>query len=163
MVSNPISSNQIVDVPINIGCLDVTCKDLNTILEAIIAKVCEPIDFSELNFGCLDEVDNQVDLYQQLIDKVCEVTVDQGITFNPELLEYCATDSWICGEEACLIVENNCDPGNITLENVLQAIISRQQTITEKLTEICGRLDSLEGQYTSLNNRITQIENTCCQ
>lgn len=163
MVSNPISSNQVVDVPIELGCLDVSCNDLNTILGAIIDKVCNPIDFSGLDFGCLDVVDNQVDLYQQIIDKICEVTVDVGITFTPESLEYCATDTWQCGEDPCLTVENSCDPGNITLENVLQAIISRQQTITEKLTEFCDRLDTLEAQVSSLDIRVTQIENSCCQ
>lgn len=163
MVSNPISSNQVVDVPIDLGCLSVTCTDLNSILSAIIDKVCNPIDLSVLTFGCLDEVDNQIDLYQQLIDKVCEVTVDVGITFSPESLEFCASDTWLCGENPCLVVENACDPGNITLENVLQAIISRQQTLTEKLTEVCERLDTLEAQVSSLDIRVTQIENTCCQ
>lgn len=163
MVTNPISSNQVVDVPIDLGCLEVECKDLNSILEAIITKVCTPIDLSSLDFECLDEVDNQLDLYQQIITKICEETVTTGITFDPGVLEYCSTDSWACGDNPCLVVENSCDPGNITLENVLQAVISRQQSLSTLLSDICNDISSINNAISALDVRVTQLENTCCQ
>lgn len=163
MVSNPISSNQVVDVPIDLGCLNVECKDLNSILGAIVDKICNPIDLSSLNFDCLDEVDNQLDLYQQIIDKVCEAPVSPGITFTPGVLEYCSTDSWVCGDDPCLTVENSCDPGNITLENVLQALISRQQALSVQVSSICDQITTINNQISALESRVTTLENTCCQ
>jgi len=144
-----ISAGQIVDVNINLDCLDVECNTLNNVLQALVDKVCDT-ELPSLDFKCLPQVTTQAALYQALIDKVCETNEPAPTTFT---MSFCQTDTWACGQPACI-------PSQTTLNATVQALIARVNSLTNIISSQCTQIANLQSQINQLTLQVNNLD--CC-
>ena len=167
MTTNPISANQIVDVNIDLKCLEVDCKTLPNVLQAVVDKVCETVtdsnEFTPLDFKCLDAVTTQTAFNQEVVDKLCELEESGGPNAPVCNLNYCASDNWDCqNRDTCLIVTNPCNPTTVTTCDVLQAMIKRMVAQGDVIIDLCSRVTTLESRVNTIQTQLTIIQTTCC-
>lgn len=169
MITSPISANQVVDVNIDFKCLEVTCKNLPNTLQALVDKVCEDgPDYTALEYGnCVEPGETLTEVLQNIITAIPCV---EGDVVTPSIAEQeieglttCSTDGWNCGAaDACLTFTNDCDPGNITLEVVLQTLINRMVAMGNVIKTQCTAISTLQSQVATLNAQVATIQSTCC-
>ena len=166
-----ISSNQVISVPITFECITPDCKNLNGVLKAIDSKLCEQADlelnYNNLSSACVDSADNLQDLLQNIIGAIPCPRGEGGSTPVPDTtingLMACATDGWSCSRpDACFNFTNECDPGNVTLKIVLQALIDRNVAYGNVITNLCARISTLEADVAALQLTVSQIQESCC-
>ena len=167
MITAPISSNQITNVPIEFTCIEPECKTLNAVLTAIDEKLCEAgPDYMTLDFtDCIAESDTQLGVLQNIIDAVSCITPSSTVVGDAPItgLTFCSSDSWDCDEnDACLTVTNACDPGVITVKVVLQALINRDVAQGNVIKDLCDRLTDLEATVAAQQLTIASIQSSCC-
>jgi hypothetical protein len=166
MITDPISSSQVVDVPVTFSCIQPTCKNLNSVLLAIDSKLdCDPPDFTTLDFGCVPEADNLKGVLQNILNEITCTTPTTNPVPDTTItgLTTCSTDHWNCGApDACLTITNTQDPGNITLKVVLQALINREVALGNTILQLCGRITTLEETVAAQQLTITTIQTSCC-
>jgi hypothetical protein len=166
MVTAPLSSSQIIDVPVTFACITPTCKDLNSVLLALDAKLeCEKPDYTTLDFGCVPEADTELGVLQNILDNISCTTPTSTVVPDAPLtgITYCSTDHWNCGApDACLTVTNPQNPGVITLKILLQAMINREVALGNTVLSLCSRISALEATVAAQQLTITTIQTSCC-
>ncbi len=170
MVNTPISANQVIDVPIELNCLEVPCKTLPNVLQAIVDKLCVAApDLSTLDFRCVVPTTAPVDLLgvlQGIINVLpCDVdpvppTSNDGVITG---LTGCTPDSWDCSDaDACISLANVCNPGVVTVSVVLQALLNRNVSYGNAIKLLCAQVAALQSQISTLQLQVTTIQTTCC-
>ena len=154
-VTKPVPASRVVDVLADPMCLSIQCTDLRTVMDALVAKVCNS-DLPSLDFKCLTPVTTVEELYQLLIDEVC--TVQEVVIPVEDAYELCSLETFVCNP-ACLVVTNPC--GDTTEHDVIQALISRSNTLLNELCALKDRVAALESANISLINKIAGLQNCC--
>ncbi len=166
MVTAPLSSNQITDVPVTFTCITPTCKDLNSVLLAIDAKLeCEKPDYTTLDFGCVPESGTELGTLQNILNNISCSSPSSGTVPDTTLtgITLCSTDHWGCGSpDACLTVPNVQNPGVITVKTLLQALINREVAMGVAIQGLCTRITDLEATVATQQLTITTIQTSCC-
>lgn len=166
MITTPIPASQIVSVDIDLECLTVTCPTLEGVLQAIVSKLCVlpsevSVDFGELDFKCLAATNTQTEFNQLVIDTLCglpEVVSPDTITLN-----YCVTDGWDYEPLECFVIAECGVPVTTpSLNQILQALISRTLSYQDKIIALNDRIAELEDSLSTLQLTVTQIQSTCC-
>lgn len=166
-----ISSNQVISVPITFECITPSCKNLNGVLQAIDAKLCEQSDlelnYNSLSSNCVNSADNLQDLLQNIIGAISCSGSGSEPTPVPDAtisgLTACSTDGWSCSRpDACFQFTNEIDPGNVTLKIVLQALIDRNVAYGNVITNLCSKISTLEADVAALQLTVSQIQESCC-
>jgi len=174
MTNNPISSNQVIDVPVTLNCLTPSCKTLNAVIQAVDTEVCNlksSTDVSGLAFGgCVAPADSVADVLQSIINALpCSTTVPGNPTFDADVanavltgLLACSSDHWNCAaQDGCIDLTNQCDPGVVTVQLAIQALINRVVALGTTIKSQCDRIDDLETNIATMQLQITQLQ-TCC-
>ena len=178
VISNPINSNQIVGLDIDLKCLiNCDCKDcksLNEILQLIVDKLCkDEIKIEDLDTRCLDgSLTSNQQLIQSIINKLdCSTSSTDSTTPTNPLgldisgLNLCDDDLWACNNTTpCLFVKDSCgNPvSNYTIKDVLQTIIKRLLSYQKAIKALCDENEALKTRLNNLELRLTNIENNCC-
>lgn len=160
-VTNPIMGQQVVDVPIDKKCIDITCFDLPSILQAIIDHSCDnslPDNFDT----CLGEFETLEAFSNQVATDLCDVKdrvtalegADTTISVNN-----CLSDNWNYDSENCLSNAGSCGQ---SVETLIQLLVSRTLAYQTKIIELHDTVIDLQSQITTLETRISNVENTCC-
>lgn len=165
-----ISSNQVISVPISFNCITPSCKNLNGVLQAIDAKLCEAsdltLDYNQLDFGCVQESDNLQDLIQSILDNISCSSPGGSTSVQDATLTgitACSTDSWSCSRpDACFDLTNDLDPGNLTVKLMFQKLINRNVAYGNVITNLCTRISALEADIATLQLTVSQIQESCC-
>jgi hypothetical protein len=169
MITNPISANQVIDVAIDDKCLDITCKTLPNVLQAIVDKICEDeADYSTLDFGCVESASSLTGVLQNILNAItCDEGGSGGQT-TPNNLEItgltpCTTDNWNCSNtDACFDLGNVCDPGVVTVKLALQKLINRNVAYGNVIKSLCSQISDLQQQINVINLTVTNIQTSCC-
>lgn len=171
LITNPISANQVVDVPIDMGCIgSVPCKNLPNVLQAITDKICQGLDVSDLEFGdCVTPGSTVPEVLQNIITSItcadggepgCDCPTNDIVLTG---LTECSTDSWTCAQpDACFTLTNTCDPGVITLQVVLQALLDRNVAYGNVIKNQCAQISTLQSQVAALQLAVSNIQSSCC-
>lgn len=165
-----VSASQVVDVrPASWGCLQVPCADLNSVINAIVAKICEgEQDYSTLDFGCVVPGDTLSEVLQHMLDAI---QCDGGGGGNPPVVQDatltgltpCTSDNWNCSEnDSCLTFDNPCNPGEVTVKLVLQALVNRLVAYGTVIKSQCAQISDLQTQINTLSLIVTNIQTSCC-
>jgi hypothetical protein len=165
-----VSASQVIDVrPTSWGCLNVPCTDLNSAINAIVAKLCEgEQDYSSLDFGCVVPGETLSEVLQNILN---EIQCGDGGGGNPPVVQNatvtgltpCTSDNWNCAEvDSCLTFDNPCNPGEVTVKLVLQALINRLVAYGTVIKSQCAQLSSLQTQINTLSLVVTNIQSSCC-
>ena len=182
-ISNPIPSGQIVDFDINYGCLESPeCENINNIVNTIIEPLCELIqqvggfDPSDLNLECLEEEIEESEegvvlktILQALINRLCMFTESEsGFDFDWTGFNVCDSDNWSCDDESqCLplVDENNESIAVYNTKQLLRVVVRRLMGVQNYICDLEDRIETLETNYTTLESRLTIVENiqtSCC-
>ena len=170
-VTNPISSNQVISVPIDWKCLEVPCPTLTLGLQAIVDKICDEPDYTTLDFGCVTPSETHLGTLQSILTAIDEIgcgahnlnTLTDATDLNVTGLTACSTDSWECNRaDACFDFTNACDPGEITVGLVFQKLIDRNVAYGNMLKILCDRVTELEEIVADQQLAITNIQTSCC-
>jgi hypothetical protein len=170
MVTNPISANQIVSVDIDYKCLDVTCKDLPHVLQAIVDKVCDEPDFTTLDFGCVTPATTLLGTLQNTLTAVDTIgcgagggaPVTNATTLTVAGITACSSEIWGCDSSSCFDLTNACDPGEITVGLLFQKLINRNVAYANTIKSLCTRLEDAENAIAALQLSVTTIQTSCC-
>ena len=162
-IVNPVMGMQVVDVNIeDKKCLDVTCYNLPTILQAIIDKLCDnalPDSF----VTCVGTYDTLENTLEGIATKVCDIEdrlESVEASDNTVSVNMCVSDNWnFADDDECLGSSNTCgyDPAA-----VLQILISRVLAYQTKIIELNDRVVSLETALSVQQSIINNIQTTCC-
>ncbi len=173
--NNPVSIKQILD-SFDLGCIQRptgTCNTFKNDLELFVKDYCKNrIDISTLNKKCLTASTNQ-ELIQELINKV-DCSGSSSSTTNPSSdidvsnINFCGTDNWECPDcfscDDCLVIRNA--QGNVitnyTIKDLFQSYIKRINSLQKKICVLNANLITQQAQINSLLNRVTLIEDNCC-
>lgn len=178
IISNPINSNQIVGLDLDLKCLincDCNdCKSLNEILQLLIDKLCkDAIDIDKLDIRCLSgSLTTNQQLLQSIINKL-DCSTSSTDTTNPNNtldldvtgLNLCDDDLWACNNfTPCLFIKDSC--GNpvtkYTIKDVLQTIIKRLLAYQKAIKSLCDENTALKARLDALELRLNTIETNCC-
>lgn len=174
-VSNPISSNQVVDVDVEFECLEPECKNLNGVLLEIDKRICDLEKPKDIDFKCLNPKETQAEILQEIIDHVCGGSNNGGgggssgggstspLSLNFDTLNLCTGDSWECDDAVCLTPFNLSNPASKTLQVLLQAMIAREISLSNEVKKLCTEVTTLKSRVTNLEAQLTIIQNNCCQ
>ena len=169
MITSPISANAVTDVPVDMKCLTVDCQTLPKVIQVLIDEICDlKVDYRALDYGdCVASATDLMDVLQNIINAIPCDTGSTAVTEANDLLltglTTCSSDGWDCREvDACFEFTNTCDPGIITVEVVIQALIDRNVAYGNTITLLCNRISVLESQVTTLQAQVTLVQTTCC-
>lgn len=144
-----IPAGQIVDVNIDTDCLDVECKTLNNVLQAIVDRLCDT-ELPSLDFKCLPQATTLQGLLQSIINRLCEEPEPTVTTFS---LSFCQTDTWNCGNTACI-------PSQTNLNDTVQALIARVNRLSQVISTQCTQIANLQSQIDQLTLQVNNLD--CC-
>lgn len=145
-----IPASTVVDVNIDMQCLDVECKTLPNVLQAIVDSLCSS-ELPSLDFKCLSPVETVPQFYQLVIDRLCSLSVpDVPTVYN---FESCLVDTWVCGATACI-------PGT-DLESTVQALIARVNRLSNIISNQCNQIELLESRINQLTTQVDNIKDCC--
>lgn len=174
-VSNPIPSNQIVDINLEWTCgNEPECPTLDNVLQAIIEEVCdkEPmIDLNELTFdACFNGnvvPGNTTELLQAIVNDIAALACPDVEAPDVDIsgLNLCDDDNWNCSSEVqCIPMVDEC--GNpveaFTIKQLFQAMIARMMAYQDQICGLEDRVTQLEDDYTDLAAEIEVIKTNCC-
>lgn len=174
MVTNPLSANQIVDVPVDLKCLTVNCPTLPNVLQAIIDNACETEEgLDGLDLRCVVSADRSLQNVLQGIINALDCSGGGGggggsTSTDVSLsqitgLNNCTTDNWDCSSaNACFTLTDPCNPGTITLRFLIQMLIDRNVAYGNTIKTLCARVSTLESQIATIQTQITTIQTSCC-
>jgi len=163
-----INFNQIKFDYLDWGCFE-SCDSSNLVkFQALIDKVCETIDWTEVDLKCLSEkrLTNPIDILNLVTKKLCELpSKSTGLSIDISKIMLCGKDNWTeTNTTECLEVLTECFP-TLTLEAIIQAIIFRINNyaivikqLKDQLNEQGKRIFTLETQINVINSKLQN----CC-
>lgn len=160
-VTNPIMGQQVVDVPIDKKCINITCTDLPSILQAIIDHSCDnslPDNFNT----CLGNFETLTSFANKVATDLCDIKTRVESVENADTsisVNVCNSDGWNYDEGGCLAQLGTC---GISVETIIQILVSRMLSHQTKIIELHNTVLSLQSQINAIETRTTNIENTCC-
>ena len=162
-----IPFNQIKFENIYWDCFDECDSSNEDKLQMIVNQLCDKIDWTDVDLKCLfnNKLDNPIDILNLIINKLCSIqTNNSGISVDLSKLQLCIKDNHTFEVKDCLEVTNTCNT-TITLEAVLQDLISRINRYSYLINQLNLRYEDLSQKYNSqqiqINNLITKINNCC--
>ena len=170
-VANPISSNQVVSVAIDLKCLDVPCPTLNNVLQAVVDKVCDETDFDAIDYGCASPATTLTGALQSAFTAISAIGCAPGggtpVTDGSDLLvegiQACSSDGWDCSSrDACFDLTNSCSPGDVTVALLFQKLIDRNVAYGNTIKGLCDRISELEQNVADLQLSVATIQSSCC-
>ena len=182
IITNPIPANQVVDVDIDLKCLDEgggnNCGNtLKYVLQKIVDKIGDNLcGLEDLDFKCLTESDNLPDILQSIINKLdCSntsggsgvgtgtgTTTVNGSSVVLTGLTNCTTDNFSCSSATgCLTITDPCNHTSVTLQFVIQTLINRIVAQSNIIKTLCERMTGLQLQIDTINLRIDALRNCC--
>lgn len=161
MTTRLIPASTIVDLQVDLRCLDVPCPNLNTVLDAVIAKVCSiNTELPSLDFLCFNkEATTLQGFYQNIIEEICFIKDSMPTAPTLPSYEYCSFELLDCNAP-CLEVSNPC--GEITQEDVIQALITRSNTLFNVVCDQQSIISTLDSRIKDLESQV-QVLQGCCQ
>lgn len=173
-VTTPVSLSQIVD-SFDLKCLvkpSGYCASFKNDLQLFVDDYCKnKIDYSTLDKKCLTASSNQ-SLIQAIINKLdCSGTTGTTTTstnLDISNINFCSSDGWECPDcfscDDCLIPKDaQGNPiVNYTVKDLFQNYIRRINSLQKVICTQETALAAQQVQINSLLNRVTLIENNCC-
>lgn len=162
-----IPFNQIKFENIDWSCFDECNSSNEDKLQMIINQLCDKPDWTKVDLKCLlpNSLDNPIDILNLITNKLCNLPSNSsGLSVDLSKLLFCIKDNHTFEVKDCLEITNSCNT-NITLEAVLQALISRINRYSYLINQLNIRYEDLSQKYASqqvqINNLITKINNCC--
>ena len=157
-VTNPVPARRVVDVLLPENCLEIACLDLNSVLSAMVVRLCST-EAPSLEYSCLAEPSTIDGFYQLLVDEICALKApgQSPIPFN---YEDCLTGGWACGDSACLVVRDYCDASPSDQEYI-QALIARSNDYANVINQLCERVTDLEATIVGLQTQVDSVKECC--
>jgi hypothetical protein len=168
-ISNPISANSVIDLPVDFKCITAPdCPTLVNGVQAIIDHICaEQPEWGEFDFGCVTPGATQEEVIQNMLDAItcgdAPVPDNDASLMEVNGLAACSSDNWDCSQpDACFDLTDACSPAQPTVQSVLQALIDRNVAYGNVIKSLCGQIAQLQTDLAAIQMQVTTLQTSCC-